>query len=150
MSNYIHASTSRPPIKINTTESEEAGQTLRLGEFSSTPTLSLSEARIVISAILDSRRASSVKHPETEVLKQMQDYLDTFARFKRKQTAEEVGEILDQYPQFEDFEKSQLKSLCCESYDEAKTLIPSLGGKIGDAELGELLSQISSRRNFGE
>ncbi|MBE7182382.1 MAG: hypothetical protein INR71_14460 [Terriglobus roseus] len=148
MSNYIHASTSRPPIKINTTEQEEAGSQLKLGEFQHTPTLSLSEARIVIDAILDTRAKQGKRHADTEVLSKMQDYLDTFARFKRKETATEVGEILDAHSAFEPFEKSQLASLCCENYDEAKTLVPSIQNKIGDAELSELLAQISNRRNF--
>jgi DNA-directed RNA polymerase II subunit RPB4 len=41
-------------------------------------------------------------------------------------------------------------SLCCESAEEAKTLIPSLVNKIGDADLQELLDEITKLRNFVE
>jgi len=66
MANYIHQSTSRPPIKIITAEQEEAGNELKLGEFQSTPTLSLSEARIIINAVVDRRHAEKKHFTETE------------------------------------------------------------------------------------
>lgn len=34
-------------------------------------------------------------------------------------------------------------SLCCETAEEAKTLIPSLADKISDEELQELLDELS-------
>lgn len=44
----------------------------------------------------------------------------------------------------------QIGSLCCESAEEAKTLIPSLANKISDIDLQELLDDISKLRNFVE
>lgn len=41
-------------------------------------------------------------------------------------------------------------SLCCESAEEAKTLIPSLTNKISDVDLQYLLDDISKLRNFTE
>lgn len=41
-------------------------------------------------------------------------------------------------------------SLCCESAEEAKTLIPSLSNKISDGDLQELLDDITKLRNFVE
>lgn len=41
-------------------------------------------------------------------------------------------------------------SLCCESAEEAKTLIPSLSEKISDLDLQELLDDITKLRNFVE
>ena len=41
-------------------------------------------------------------------------------------------------------------SLCCESAEEAKTLIPSLVNKITDVDLQDLLDEISKLRNFTE
>ena len=43
-----------------------------------------------------------------------------------------------------------LGTLCCESADEAKTLIPSLALKINDADLQELLKEITNLRAFVE
>lgn len=41
-------------------------------------------------------------------------------------------------------------TLCCETADEAKTLIPSLAQKISDADLQELLKEITNLRAFVE
>lgn len=41
-------------------------------------------------------------------------------------------------------------SLCCETAEEAKTLIPSLQNKISDVDLQDLLDEISKLRNFTE
>ena len=41
-------------------------------------------------------------------------------------------------------------SLCCETAEEAKTLVPSLGNKIEDERLQELLDDITKLRNFVE
>lgn len=35
-----------------------------------------------------------------------------------------------------------LGSLCCDTADECKTLIPSLADKISDEDLGELLDEL--------
>lgn len=39
-------------------------------------------------------------------------------------------------------------SLCCESAEEAKTLIPSLTNKITDVDLQEILDDITKLRTF--
>ncbi len=79
-----------------------------------------------------------------------QDYLDVFARFKQKENIEAVDRMLTSHTELELFERSQLGSLCCESAEEAKTLIPSLSNKITDADLQELLDDITKLRNFVE
>ncbi len=58
--------------------------------------------------------------------------------------------MLTSHTELELFERSQLGSLCCESAEEAKTLIPSLSNKITDADLQELLDDITKLRNFVE
>ena len=99
-----------------------------------------------------------------------QDYLDIFARFKQKENIEAVERMLTSHTELELFERSQLGaqsrrfggwgrqrlmgvclgSLCCESAEEAKTLIPSLSNKISDPDLQELLDDITKLRNFVE
>lgn len=99
-----------------------------------------------------------------------QDYLDVFARFKQKENIEAVERMLTSKTELELFERSQLGmrrivlcsnfeawinvvfigSLCCESAEEAKTLIPSLSSKISDMDLQELLDDITKLRNFVE
>lgn len=101
-----------------------------------------------------------------------QDYLDVFARFKNTENITAVERVLGAQPQLEPFEKSQLgmapsiqfhkclkgmeglttpgaeASLCCESAEEAKTLIPSLTNKITDVDLQDILDEITKLRTF--
>ncbi|KAH0538845.1 hypothetical protein FGG08_004562 [Glutinoglossum americanum] len=127
---------------------EEASTELKLGEFQGVPTLTLSEARLLINAVLDHRSTSGREFPETEMLRSTQDYLDVFARFKQKENIEAVERLLSTLTDLESFERSQLGSLCCETAEEAKTLIPSLAGKIPDQDLQDLLDEITRLRSF--
>lgn len=101
-----------------------------------------------------------------------QDYLDVFARFKNTENITAVERVLGAHSQLEPFEKSQLgmtpftpfstkfqgqrgaddswgeASLCCESAEEAKTLIPSLTNKITDVDLQDILDDITKLRTF--
>ncbi|MCJ1295396.1 RNA polymerase B [Xylographa carneopallida] len=131
------------------TGDEEATSDLKLGEFQNVPTLTLSEARVLINAVMD-RRKQQRKVEETETLVKTLDYLDVFARFKQKENIEAVERMLVGHDELELFERSQLGSLCCETAEEAKTLIPSLANKISDIDLQELLDEISKLRNFTE
>ena len=90
------------------------------------------------------------------------DYLDAFSRFKKKENVEAVERLLSAHKEFHKFERAQLGttfpdlslgcellkmvmtgSLCCETAEEAKTLIPSLTDKIGDDDLQNLLDEMS-------
>ncbi|KAL8709269.1 MAG: hypothetical protein Q9220_006012 [cf. Caloplaca sp. 1 TL-2023] len=142
-----HAPTARTREKPS--GDEEATADLKLGEFQHVPTLTLSEARLLINAVIDHRK-SQRKVDETETLIKTQDYLDVFARFKQKENIEAVERMLSAKQDLELFERSQLGSLCCETAEEAKTLIPSLSNKISDQDLQELLDDITKLRHFVE
>jgi len=103
----------------------------------------------LINAVMD-RRKQQRKVEETETLVKTLDYLDVFARFKQKENIEAVERMLVGHDELELFERSQLGSLCCETSEEAKTLIPSLANKISDIDLQELLDEITKLRNFTE
>lgn len=96
------------------------------------------------------------------MLTQTLNYLDAFARFRQKENVEAVERLLSAHKQLAKFERAQigmgaslgsagqvanvtdsLGSLCCETAEEAKTLIPSLTDKITDEDLQELLDEIS-------
>ncbi|KAL8916084.1 MAG: hypothetical protein Q9172_006467 [Xanthocarpia lactea] len=141
----VHAPTSRTREKPS--GDEEATAELKLGEFQNVPTLTLSEARLLINAVLDNRRKLR-KVNETETLIKTQDYLEVFARFKQTENIEAVERVLSAKQELERFERSQLGSLCCETAEEAKTLIPSLANKISDEDLQELLNDITQFRNL--
>ncbi|KAL8678163.1 MAG: hypothetical protein Q9224_001323 [Gallowayella concinna] len=142
-----HAPTTRSREKPS--GDEEATAELKLGEFQDVPTLTLSEARLLINAVIDNRKKQR-KVDETETLIKTQDYLDVFARFKQKENIEAVERMLSAKQELERFERSQLGSLCCETAEEAKTLIPSLSNKISDQDLQELLDDITKLRHFVE
>ncbi|QSZ32724.1 hypothetical protein DSL72_002303 [Monilinia vaccinii-corymbosi] len=127
---------------------EEASTVLKLGEFQDVDALTHSEAALVINALVAKRRGDRKNVNETEILSKTQEYLDHFARFKRKENVEAVERLLGSRVELAKFERAQLGSLCCDTADEAKTLIPSLQDKISDDDLTELLDEITKLMGF--
>ncbi|KAI9677930.1 MAG: RNA polymerase B [Trizodia sp. TS-e1964] len=127
---------------------EEASSDLKLGEFDGVPTLSLSEARVIITALQEHRKTKAREVKETEMLHKTLEYLEVFARFKQKENIEAVERLLLSHEKLAPFERSQLASLCCESAEEAKTLVPSLSDRMSDSDLQELLDEITKLRNY--
>ncbi|KAF3928277.1 hypothetical protein AA313_de0208609 [Arthrobotrys entomopaga] len=128
---------------------EEAGTELKLGEFQNVTSLTHSEARLLIQAVLSHRsKGPNADIGETEVLIKTKDYLDQFARFKKKENVSAVERLLQMEQGLASFEKSQLGTLCCETSEEAKTLIPSLAEKKTDDELQELLDEVVYNHTF--
>ncbi|KAI1180507.1 HRDC-like protein [Nemania sp. FL0916] len=115
---------------------EEASTTINLGEFQEVDTLTLSEAALVINALVSKRRNDRKNVNETEMLSKTIDYLDAFSRFKKKENVEAVERLLSSHREFHKFERAQLA-------EEAKTLIPSLTEKISDEDLQELLDEVN-------
>ncbi|KAI1265063.1 HRDC-like protein [Xylariaceae sp. FL1019] len=127
--------------KAEATGNEEASTTISLGEFQNVDTLTLSEAALVIGAIVEKRQHNN-KLNHTEMLSKTIDYLDAFSRFKNKQSVEAIERLLSSRKEFHNFERAQLGSLCCETAEEAKTLIPSLTDKISDEDLQYILEEM--------
>ncbi|CAM1507095.1 Fc.00g067360.m01.CDS01 [Cosmosporella sp. VM-42] len=143
MSQHPRTSRPKPPPPGN----EEASATLNLGEFQNVDTLTLSEAALVLNALVAKRRNDRKNVNDTEMLSQTISYLDHFARFTQKENVEAVERLLSAHKDLAKFERAQLGSLCCENADEAKTLIPSLADKIKDEDLQDLLDEISKLQN---
>ncbi|RSM03981.1 hypothetical protein CDV31_010244 [Fusarium ambrosium] len=141
--NHPRTSRPKPPPPGN----EEASTVLNLGEFQEVDTLTLSEAALVLNALVAKRRNDRKNVNETEMLNQTLTYLDHFARFTQKENVEAVERLLSAHKNLAKFERAQLGSLCCENADEAKTLIPSLADKIKDEDLQDLLDEISKLQN---
>lgn len=147
-----------PPMHSRTRElpagDEEARETLHLGEFATAPTLSLSEARILISHVLDSRakNTAAAGYPMPTItpenaLGKTQVYLDMFARLKDQASVMAVeGALHELAGNIQNFERAQLGNLMAQDADEAKSLIPSLKEKVGDEELEEVLDKILKAR----
>ncbi|KAK4165839.1 HRDC-like protein [Cladorrhinum sp. PSN259] len=141
MSDQAHAPTAR--AKPPPPGEEEAGAFLKLGEFEDVDTLTLSEASLVINALISKRRKDRKDRNDTEALNKTLDYLDAFARFKQKENVEAVERLLSAHKELTKYERAQIGSLCCDSADECKTLIPSLSEKISDEDLQELLDDMA-------
>lgn len=106
MSDQNHAPTSRskPPPPGE----EEAGAVLKLGEFEGVDTLTLSEASLVINALMAKRRKDRKDRNETDVLNKTLDYLDAFARFKQKENVEAVERLLSAHKELTKFERAHI------------------------------------------
>jgi len=128
---------------------EEASAELKLGEFQDVDALTHSEAALVINALVQKRRIDRKGGNDTEIFQKTTEYLDHFARFKRKENVEAVERLLSAHKELAKFERAQLGSLCCDSAEEAKTLIPSLTDKITDDDLQELLDEITKLMGYG-
>ena len=117
----------------------EAGRDLKLGEFSSEPALSLSEARIVLEKVLETRAQQGFAREEADITTKMRDHLELFATFKDQAEAEGSGVLVSRgnLRGLEQFEQAQLKSLLPTCADEAKALIPSLEKKCEDQSVDE-------------
>ncbi|TVY53522.1 DNA-directed RNA polymerase II subunit rpb4 [Lachnellula suecica] len=126
-----HAATSRS--REAPQGDEEASSELRLGEFQNVDALTHSEAALVINALVAKRRVDRKNVNETE----------------RKENVEAVERLLTAHKELAKFERAQLGSLCCDSAEEAKTLIPSLTDKITDDDLQELLDEITKLMGYG-
>ncbi|RPA89877.1 hypothetical protein L873DRAFT_1783459 [Choiromyces venosus 120613-1] len=128
---------------------EEAGTELKLGEFQNVSSLTLSETKEVLTAVFNHRREQGkFKVPDNEVVTKTQQYLEVFSRFKQRESVQAVERILALQTDLVAFEKSQLGTLCCDTADEAKVLIPSIEGKKSDEDLQELLDEITKLRHF--
>lgn len=102
----------RPPPRGD----EQAGVELKLGEFENVDTLTLSEASLVINALVSKRRNDRKGFQESEILTKTVDYLDAFARFKQKENVEAVERLLSSHKRLSKFERAQIGmrlSPCC-------------------------------------
>jgi DNA-directed RNA polymerase II subunit RPB4 len=106
MSDQAHAPTSR--AKPPPPGEEEASAVLRLGEFDDVDTLTLSEASLVINALMAKRRKDRKDRNETDVLNKTLEYLDAFARFKQKENVEAVERLLSAHKELTKFERAQI------------------------------------------
>lgn len=94
----------RPPARGD----EQAGVELKLGEFEGVDTLTLSEASLVINALVSKRRNDRKGFQESEILTKTVDYLDAFARFKQKENVEAVERLLSSHKMLNKFERAQI------------------------------------------
>ncbi|KAG2222629.1 hypothetical protein INT45_008293 [Circinella minor] len=128
-------------------EHEDAA-TLALGEeFVNSQCLYISEVRILLEAQQDSKETGNENRPTTSITTKTLDYVRTFSRFTNRDSVREIRQLLGK-DDLAQFEVAQLANLCCEDAEEAKALIPSLGQKIDDEKVQELLNEMLTIKKF--
>ncbi|KAJ4163248.1 hypothetical protein LMH87_004989 [Akanthomyces muscarius] len=120
----------------------EAGDTLRLGSAQDLDTLTVSEASLIINAVMAKRRQAPENLRYNPILQNTLNYCDAFARYRTRESIEAVERLLSAYPELAKSERAQLGSFCCRDADEAKTVIPSPVDKVDDEKLQELLDEL--------
>lgn len=145
----------KPPVQ----QEEELGAEPKLGDFEGEHALSISEARAIVTAIHTKRRQTDPAqnplggdrvHNDSQSIQQFVDYLDMFARYKQTENLHSMGGIFDANPQINSIERAMLGSLCPDTADEAKTLIPSLATKFEDEALQPILDELQKLQDrFG-
>ncbi|KAI9505319.1 RNA polymerase B [Coemansia spiralis] len=131
---------SRPPPE----ESLDAAK-LELGEeFQDAECLLISEVKVLLEAQYDGRKDD--KEISSVFMKTL-EYVQKFSRYTNRDTIKEVRALLKP-TNLEPFECAQLGNLCCSEYEEAKSLIPSIGDKISDEDLDSLLKQMDSLKKY--
>ncbi|KAM0695681.1 hypothetical protein Q7P36_004163 [Cladosporium allicinum] len=128
---------------------EEASSVLKLGEMSNSAALSTAAAHELLIKIEEARQKDP-KLPLThnDLIRKNTAYLEVFARHKGSDTVQQVTSEAETLTQLAEFERAQLGSLCCDTAEEARTLIPSLEGKITDEDLQPVLDNIAKLRVF--
>ncbi|KAJ2719283.1 RNA polymerase B [Coemansia sp. Benny D115] len=119
--------------------------TLDLGaDFQDAECLLISEVKVLLEAQYDNKKEEkNLKEVYTKTL----DYVQRFSRYTNRDTIKEVRALLKP-TDLEPFECAQLGNLCCNEYEEAKSLIPSIGNKISDDDLDSLLKQMDSLKKY--
>ncbi|KAK5117612.1 hypothetical protein LTR62_005035 [Meristemomyces frigidus] len=130
---------------------EEATTTLTLGDMTDVPTLSVSECNELLHSLeKQAEKQGSRATASSDVYLKTREYVGMFARFKDGKTTTQVDHItltlLEKGVGM--FERAQLASLCPDTAEEAKTLVPSLEDKIDDETLQAVLDEISKLRDF--
>jgi len=128
---------------------EEAGSVLKLGEMANSAALSTAAAYELLLKI-EEARAKDPKLPLThnDLIIKNNAYLNLFARHKGSDMVQQVTSEAETLTQLAEFERAQLGSLCCDTAEEARTLIPSLEGKITDEDLQVVLDNIAKLRFY--
>ncbi|KXN67477.1 hypothetical protein CONCODRAFT_80135 [Conidiobolus coronatus NRRL 28638] len=116
---------------------------LELGpDFNNIRALSVAEVGILLDhQAKDSGRAF------TKTFNSTLEYAKKFSRFSAAESVKDVRNIFAE-KNFAHYEVAQLVNLCCDTAEEAKTLIPSLKKKMNDPELEGLLTSMLTYKKY--
>ncbi|KAI9357696.1 HRDC-like protein [Zopfochytrium polystomum] len=135
-------------------DNDEDAAELRFGaEFEETDdckALMISEVKVLLELVEDKKRREGLNSSGSDIKQKTLDYCQRFSRFPKAETIKELRQLFPP-DQFQPFETAQLANLCCETVEEAKSLIPSLNKRfdsLEDGKLLDLLDQMSNLRKF--
>ncbi|KAK2592812.1 hypothetical protein QQS21_009480 [Conoideocrella luteorostrata] len=96
------------PKAIPPSEQVESADFLQLGEFQDVDALTVSEAALVVNAVLAKRGVDRNAVQHNPVLQSSLQYFDAFARFKIRESIEAVERLLSSHQELSKFERAQL------------------------------------------
>ncbi|XP_041596606.1 DNA-directed RNA polymerase II subunit RPB4-like [Vulpes lagopus] len=123
---------------------EDASQLIFPKEFETAETLLNSEVHMLLEHRKQQNESAEDEQKLSEVFMKTLNYT---ACFKNRETIASVRSLLLQ-KKLHKFELACLASLCPETAEESKALIPSLDGRFEYEELQQILDDIQTKRSF--
>ncbi|KAF6003672.1 hypothetical protein CCYA_CCYA07G2185 [Cyanidiococcus yangmingshanensis] len=100
-----------------------------------------------VAEVLRQKRAelpAELQSSLSPVFTKAETYTERFNQFRSAEVAKVVRARLERHPELHPFERTQLANLLPETAAEAKSIIPSLKGKIDDDVLAQLLHDLAA------
>ncbi|XP_012288745.1 DNA-directed RNA polymerase II 16 kDa polypeptide isoform X2 [Orussus abietinus] len=116
-------------------------------EFENAETLLISEVHMLLEHRKAQNESAEEEQEFSEVFMKSLTYTNRFRKFRNKETIAAVRNLLMQ-KKLHKFELASLANLCPETPEEAKSLIPSLEGRLEDEELRTILEDIQTKRSL--
>ncbi|KAI8904476.1 HRDC-like protein, partial [Gorgonomyces haynaldii] len=129
---------------MNKTAEEDANNLLFGSEYQNTQCLLISEVQVVLQSTL--LRKQTQNEPIPEILTKTLDYCTKFSKFSNKENVMQIRSLFSEQ-QLNQFEMAQLANFCCETSEEASTLVPSLS-RMNEDQLQGLLNDLQNLRKY--
>ncbi|KAK4534819.1 hypothetical protein CDCA_CDCA03G0844 [Cyanidium caldarium] len=138
-----------PPLSEAQVNTEENAEQLQFGPVFSDASVAEPLLICEVAQVLKQKRAEGPAEATAAaalgpVFAQATEYVERFDAFKTPEAAKAVRARLERHSELHAFERAQLANLLPETAAEAKTVIPSLKGKIDDDALNVLLSDLAA------
>lgn len=95
-------------------QEEEMGNEIKLGDFENVHALSVSEARLLVTAVHE-RRKKNENNPlrdraynDQQTITHFLDYLDNFSRYKQEESLHSIAGLFESHPEINDVERALL------------------------------------------
>uniref|UniRef100_A0A8C5JVB0 DNA-directed RNA polymerase II subunit RPB4 n=1 Tax=Jaculus jaculus TaxID=51337 RepID=A0A8C5JVB0_JACJA len=126
---------------------EDASQLIFPKYFETAETLLNSKVHMLLEHRKQQNESAEDEQELSEVFMKTLSYTARFSRFKTRETIASVHSLLLQ-KKLHKFELACLASLCPETAEESKALIPSLEGHFKDEELQQIPDDMQTKRSF--